>query len=231
MNISMQVIEALSWKLVSELHRRHPKKFTVIETHPGGGMYDCLCLYAVNESTSIASLNRAGSFQVHDEYNRNIPHEELWQASLSEDGIAKLLDQMSNVCDFTIPAKIPPTKPETLVYRIMASVSAALIFEKEPWSWRNGQFDSSGWCGQEDHDLWFKAFPGTEQALRADTHNQTMGKKYNYWFLIKDNKPTACLSKAGLHWDAEGNETDLARAFSQDRNIHRLVAMVLNKLK
>ena len=84
MNISKQVIEALSWKLVSELHRRHPKKFTVIETHPGGGMYDCLCLYAVNESTSIASLNRAGSFQVHDEYNRNIAHEELWQASLSE---------------------------------------------------------------------------------------------------------------------------------------------------
>jgi hypothetical protein len=33
---SPQLREALSWKLVSELHRRHPGDFTVIETHPGG---------------------------------------------------------------------------------------------------------------------------------------------------------------------------------------------------
>ncbi len=44
-SVNQQLVEIASWRIVSELIRRHPEKFTVIETHPGGVQYDCLTLY------------------------------------------------------------------------------------------------------------------------------------------------------------------------------------------
>jgi hypothetical protein len=58
-----QWIEIASWRMVSELHRRYPDLFNVIETHPGGGQYDCLSLYDHKER-HIADFNRRGSLHV-----------------------------------------------------------------------------------------------------------------------------------------------------------------------
>ena len=41
--LSRQLLEAASWRVVAELVRRHPT-IRVIETHPGGDQYDCLQL-------------------------------------------------------------------------------------------------------------------------------------------------------------------------------------------
>ncbi len=46
-SVNKQLTEIASWRIVSELIRRHPEKFTVIETHPGGGQYDCLSPYSM----------------------------------------------------------------------------------------------------------------------------------------------------------------------------------------
>lgn len=35
------ILEAASWRLTAELVRRYPNRFSVIETHPGGGQYNC----------------------------------------------------------------------------------------------------------------------------------------------------------------------------------------------
>jgi hypothetical protein len=180
MQASRQLIEALSWKLVSELHRRHPGKFTVIETHPGGGQYDCLTLWANNQA--LADLNRLGGFHSN---GCQIPWQELWSAGLTEGGIAVLLDRMSEACRFVVPTQLPPTSPETLIYRIMAGVAAALAFEKGTWEWRNGQLDSSGCDDQGYRDQWFEAFPGAKEAARADSAEAPFGNsKYGFWFLL-----------------------------------------------
>jgi hypothetical protein len=42
---SAPVREALSWRLMAELARRHPNQLRVIEAHGGGGQYDELRLY------------------------------------------------------------------------------------------------------------------------------------------------------------------------------------------
>lgn len=164
MHPSSQLIEALSWKLVSELHRRHPDRFTVIETHPRGGQYDCLTLWVSNET--VADLNREGGFHVFSG-GQSIPSQELWPIALTEGGIADVLNLMSEACRFPVPAPLPPTGLETLVYRVMAGVSAALVFEKDPWEWRNGQMDSSGSDDQGHRDKWFDAFPGAKEAART----------------------------------------------------------------
>ena len=60
---SRQIIEAASWRLAAELVRRYPARFTVIEMHPGGGMYDCLTLLDQDEASGLEriDLNREGS--------------------------------------------------------------------------------------------------------------------------------------------------------------------------
>lgn len=228
MHPSSQLRQALSWKLLSELHRRHPGEFTVIETHPGGGQYDCLTLLSGNQT--IAHLNRVGSFTLSS--GESIPWEDLWPECLTDGGIAGVLDRMSEVCRFPVPAQLPSTGPETLVYRIMAGVSAALIFEKDPWEWRNGQMDSSEWDDQAHRDQWFEAFPGAKEAARVGSPDQPFGNpKYGFWFLLKNDQPMVCLSKTALCWDTGGGETNLAEQHHRDRRIHALVGSVLSKLK
>ena len=60
MEASYRLCKIASWRLVGELHRRVPGAFNVYETHPGGGMYDCLSLYDRN-AEHIADFNRGGS--------------------------------------------------------------------------------------------------------------------------------------------------------------------------
>jgi hypothetical protein len=226
---SPQLREALSWKLVSELHRRHPGDFTVIETHPGGGQYDCLSLWA--GSQTVADLNRVGGFNVFSG-GQGIPWQELWSAGLVEGGIADLLDRMSRECGLTIPAQLPPTGPETLVYRVMAGVSAALVFDKASWEWRNGQLDTSGCNDQGYRDQWFDAFPGAKAAARAGLPDAPFGNsKYGFWFLLKDDQPMVCLSKNSLCWDSAGEEFNLTALYRRERRIHGLVGVVLGMLR
>lgn len=226
MHPSSQLREALSWKLLSELHRRHPGKFTVIETHPGGGQYDCLTLWA--NSQTLGDLNRLGSFHAD---GCQITSQELWPTSLTEGGIADIMDRMSEACRFTVPAQLPPTNPETLVYRVMAGVSATLVFEKDPWEWRNGQLDTSGCDDQGYRDQWFEAFPGALEAARAGMPDQPFeNPKYGFWFLLRKDNPMVCLSKTSLCWDTDGNVTNLAGLYRRHRRIHRLVGTVLERL-
>ncbi|RYZ87916.1 MAG: hypothetical protein EOP06_11855 [Proteobacteria bacterium] len=226
MQPSRQLREALSWKLVSELHRRHPGKFSAIETHPGGGQYDCLSLWQGNQT--IADLNRVGGFHSGQ---RSIPWNELWQICISDGGIAAVLDRMSDACGFTIPVKLAPTSPETLIYRIMAGVAAALAFEKDVWEWRNGQEDTSGEGDQTYRDQWFEAFLGAKEAARADSSGEPFGNsKYGFWFLLKNHQPRVCISKTALCWASDGGAINLAETYRQDRRPHRLVGIILEKL-
>lgn len=225
---SPQLREALSWKLVSELHRRHPGDFTVIETHPGGGQYDCLTLWAANRT--VADLNRVGGFNVFCG-GQSIPWQELWPTGLTEGGITNLLERMSRACGFPIRAQLPPTGPETLIYRIMAGVAATLAFDKDTWEWRNGQLDTSGCDDQGYRDQWFEAFPGAKEAARADKAEAPFGNsKYGFWFLLKNDQPKVCISKTAVCWDADGGNHELSSHYRRDRSTHRQVAMVLEKL-
>ena len=226
MQPTRQLREALSWKLVSELHRRYPGKFTVIETHPGGGQYDCLTLW--KGSQAIADLNRDGGFHAG---HRSLPWNELWPRCLYDGGIADVLDCMSEVCGFTVPSKLPSTGPETLICRIMAGVAAALAFEKDVWEWRNGQEDTSGEGDQAYRDHWFEAFPGAKEAARADSQGEPFGNsKYGFWFLLKNDQPQVCISKTAACWDAHGGTLDLSDLYRRDHRIHRQVATILDKL-
>lgn len=65
MDNNRQLRESLSWRLVTELWRRFPDRFLLIETHPCSGMYDCLTLWSQNANKGVLDVNREGSVHVH----------------------------------------------------------------------------------------------------------------------------------------------------------------------
>lgn len=67
---------AQSWWLASELARRHPE-LLIIETHPGGGQYDCLSL--VKDEQTLIDVNRVGSIHIHHDDGESIPIDSLCQ--------------------------------------------------------------------------------------------------------------------------------------------------------
>lgn len=151
--------------------------------------------------------------------------------AFAEGGIAVLLDRMSEACRFPVPARLPPTSPETLIYRIMAGVSAALVFEKNIWEWRNGQMDSSGSDDQGHRDQWVEAFPGAKEAARTGLPDEPFNNpKYGFWFLLKNGQPKVCLCKTALWWDSNGDETDLSELYNRDQRIQKLVGAALERL-
>lgn len=221
--------EALSWRLVAELHRRHPREFTVIETHPGGGQYDCLSLIAGN--TVLAHLNRVGGF-TNWRTDFQIAWEDLWPRCLREDGFGEVLDEISNSLHLRVPTPVPSTRPETIAYRIMAGVSSYFVFDRDHWKWRNGLEDTSGWGNQAHRDRWFEAFPSTRQALQTGSDSRSGdGSKDAFWFLLRSEDPVLCVSRESICFDTSGAAIDLHRLYDESaHSLQCVVAAVLKKL-
>jgi hypothetical protein len=227
MNLSRQIIEALRWRLVAEFMRRHGAQFTIIETHPCGGNYDCLTLLRGEES--VAHLNCGASFTAWPANGENrIEGPELWSRALEEKGMRDILDHMSRCCGLEVPGKLPRTTPETLCYRVMAGVTSALALENEPWEWRNGQEDTAGYGNQDYRDAWFAQFPGAQQDRQQRKPDDPFGlAAYRYWFLLKQDEPVVCLSKAAMLWCRDGESSDLFEHYTRHRRLHRTVGLIL----
>src|SRR5579875_1503510 len=64
------VVEAASWRLASELCRRHPGRARLFRGHPGGGMYDVLWIIGSGPGNHLdIRLNRVGTIQVHGRFD------------------------------------------------------------------------------------------------------------------------------------------------------------------
>lgn len=223
------MIEAVGWKLAAEFHRRHPDGLSIIETHPGGGQYDCLSF--VRENSVVGHLNRVGGF-TPEATARSIQWGELWPRCVTNTGLGEVLDAMSTGCGFEIPNKLPPTRPSTLCYRIIASVSAALAFELGAWEWRNGTEDTSGHPCPDSRDEWFGQL-SMDQELRTAKSEEGCGMlgRLRYWFLLKDDYPVCCISDEAKYWNGCDSTIDFSGMYELNRSIFGLSGLVLSNLR
>ncbi len=227
---SRQVREMISWRLAAEFHRRHPGSSTVIETHPGGGQYDCLTFYA---SSWVAHLNRVGGFDVpSNPSGARIDFEDLLLRCLCEGGFREVLDEMSRVSGFEVPGKVPPTSRETLAYRVMAFVVGAFALERVDWEWRNAREDTSGYGDQGKRDAWMKHFPLAEAKAEELRESDPFGcSLYRFWFLMRNGEPCLCFSKDAVCWSLEGAELDLVPIYQSSRSIGMVSGRVLGMIR
>ena len=115
-SMNRQMSEIGRWRAVSELYRRHPGRFKIIETHPCGGQADCLSLCEEKHPHLIADFNISGAlYFLRGEQSVH----EKWDDLFNDPKTA--LDNIGQQLGFPIVNKKPPSTPTTLVYRFIAT--------------------------------------------------------------------------------------------------------------
>ena len=228
---SNELKEALSWKIVSEFMRCFPGKFRIIETHPGGGQYDCLSIVD-GKDTVLAYFNRKGRLTIFHKcdpstfmaIDRSPPPVDIWKSFLTLDrSIKEHLSHLLSLLNLTLPKPRPPSTPEILIYRFIAGVLKYTMYCGTRWGCRNGFVDTSGYGGGIAKD-YFTHFTKAKEHLRIRLPHDMFGNAaYRFWFLLKKNKPIVCLETSGIIWTKRGDSFRLHDIYKHDHRIWSLI--------
>jgi T3SS (YopN, CesT) and YbjN peptide-binding chaperone 2 len=217
------IVEAASWRLTAEITRRYPNRFSVIETHPAGGTYDCITLLDRNEQSNLSSidLNRVGSVWVHRKDQEHWTWRGSWAELTVADDPLPLLNRLCQKAGLPDMAHVPRSTPAVVAYRVMAAFLGHTIFGRVRWEWRNGYFDTSGgFGGGRRHEL-FERFPAARDRLEISKSDDVLGESaYRFWFLLRMEEPHLAIEPvSGISWDSLGRTTDLFARYRQTRRI------------
>lgn len=186
--------EHWSWQIAAALVARHPGQFTVIETHPGGGQYDCLALYErpVSASGAHVDLNRVGSVHTFDAAGEHLAHSTGW-ADLAS-GTARVddvVDEIERHLDLAQLRDSARADPGDYTVAVIAATTHA-IRAAGSWSWRNGMLDTSGYGSGPRLD-WFASFPTLTPLPPESGAAFPTDPAFGHWFLLMEDNPVLCL--------------------------------------
>ena len=228
-NQSRKLEEIMSWRLTTELWRRSPKQFDLIEAHPCTGQYDCLVLMTKGKNPTFGiDVNReGGSVHVHkDAFGSNgMPMYSDWLSRMLDGDPTRLLDEICKEARIDVPSKLPPSTPATITYRYIADFLSHSINRKEKWYCLNGYCDSSGMLGCYVRKELFDKFPGLQDRRLLEECPERQGVyEYSYWFLIKDGEPELCLDINGRLFKKNGESHDLFGLYKKTKSIWAVIS-------
>lgn len=194
------VLEAASWRLISELHRRHPTTTEVHRTHPGDGMYDCLSLFHRDHHGPLIDLNRVGRIHVHGRLDgRPVEWEPAtWDHYLRADP-RDFVSRLEAAAGLPAPRSVPASTPSTLIHRILAAIVATAIKSVAPIEVRPGVLNSSAWDDGPTAEL--VAFPGIPPHLLETRDPGVKPPGARFWVVTRNGEPMLAFERdAGLAW-------------------------------
>ena len=231
--MNRQLRELSSWRIVCELIRRYPNKFIVIETHPGGGTYDCLSFFTV-QGEHCADFNRAGTFHVFNRFDalrKEDPCYDVWSELSRNHDYKEILDNICRMMGLKIPQHLPSSTPTVLVYRFIATFLSHSFLGTDYWECRNGMLDSSApyECGGVKND--FDSFPGAKERLRVNIKSDVLNQPaYRFWFLKRNEEPFVCMETTGSLWTKNGKAYDLMEMYNKEKRIWPLIIQTAGNL-
>jgi hypothetical protein len=206
--IDRSVLEAASWRLASELVRRHPRTTRVLHTHPGGGQYDCLTITSPAGTGAAVQLNRNGTIQVHSRFDGQI--DECWEPTHWDEYLRAdprdFLDRLERACGLPRPSHVPPAEPRTLTYRVLSALAATAVKSVHPIRIDSGYFDSSG--GGSGPNPAIDSFPSIPRRLLRPLDDDPFGEPgYRFWVVLRDRVPILAFEQEeGTAWTQHHNE-------------------------
>jgi hypothetical protein len=231
--IDRSVLEAASWRLASELVRRHPRTTRVIHTHPGGGLYDCLTITSPTGDGGTVHLNRNGTIQVHARFDGR-PDED-WEPTDWDDYLRAdprdFLDRLERACGLPTPAHVPSSRPATLTYRLLAALAATAVKSVHPIEIHSGQLDTSGY--DSGPNLALDSFSGIpEERRRAQDDDLFRQAGYRFWIVLRDHVPILAFDQeVGMAWTQHhGEGFDVMDLYERSRHNVLIVALELLRL-
>ncbi len=195
------VLEAMSWRLASELTRRHPTTTRLIRAHPGGGLSDCLWILPTAGQAGDIRLNRNGTIQVLERFDGRPA--DVWDATEWEEYLGadprEFLHRLEVAAGLPVPHHVPSATPTTLTYRILATIAATAIKTVHPIEIQLGIFDTSGYGGGRNEALAQFPIPAELQRARPDDFYGESG--YRFWVVLRDDVPVLAFEQSeGLAW-------------------------------
>jgi len=227
METNRQLEEIMSWRFITEFWRRFPKRFYLIEGHPGGGQYDCLVLMTKGKNPQFAiDVNRrGGSVHIHQNafgLGDDITLHSDWLSRMLQSPVI-FLDEIAQEVRLVPPKHLPTSTPTTIVFRFISDFLTHTIGRLERWECRNGYCDTSGDDGGERRDL-FEQFPGLKERESLRKIESFCGEyAYNFWFLLKNDAPVLCLDTSGVTYCRDGSSYDLGQLYKCQRKIWPLI--------
>lgn len=219
------VLEAASWRLASELARRHPNTLRVARTHPGGGQYDCLTLVDLAGGDGTIQMNRNGTIQVHQRFDgRDSDWEPVeWDEYLRADP-RDFLHRIEVAAGLPTPSSVPPSSPRTLTLRVLATIAATAVKTVDPIEIVSGMFDTSGYGGGPN-DADFAAFGAIPPELRRPVEaDQEWPPEYRFWFVHRNDVPVLAFDQQhGYAWTTHQSMTLDVMALYVEARRHLLV--------
>lgn len=224
------VTEAISWRLASELCRRHPKTTRILITHPGGGQYNCLTIINSQGGIGVIQLNRSGTIQVHQKFDTDRPSDwrvTEWSEYLASDPL-EFLERLENSSGLNPPRDVPASIPRTLTYRVLAALTATAIMTVRPLEVKSGFIDTSDGGGGPNGALkLFDAIP--EKLLRLRPTDLYGEPGYRFWILTRAGVPILVIEEETATGWVQHRKTaiDLKKVFTRHHRNPQLVAFEL----
>lgn len=220
------VLEAASWRLASELSRRHPSTTRLIRAQPGGGLSDCLWLLPSTGGQGDIRLNRNGTIQVLSRFDGRDPQwpPTEWDVYLRGDP-REFLYRLEAEAGLPAPTTVPATTPRTLTLRILAAIATTGVKSVQSIEIVPGMIDTSGYGGGPSREA-FAAFPAIPAEALArqedDFHDQPA---YRFWFVLREGEYVLAFEQtAGMAWTRHhANAWSLMELYVESRR-HLLVA-------
>lgn len=188
MHVRYSIRSAVTWRIVTELIRRHHQRFSlrVYELHPGGGQYDCLAILGGEGGDSfakqIAHFNIQSQhlhvFHPLDTESSNpqrvgLPDNDYVLAFLQADDPREVVDRIERALGMPqVQAPLPPSTPAVLGLRVIAGLLERFALSRLQLEARCAWHDSSGMEGSYPVMSWLAPFPSLRDKVKA--HNQAL---------------------------------------------------------
>ena len=197
-------INALSWRVASELARRDRRVYIGL-TGDGGSAANADALMLCSLSGGVDYQARRTGFGLAAGMGGHFTME--WEAAFKMPSAKAIAIAMEESLDIHLPEKSPPTTPRALGYRLMASVLEMTVGDRRQW------FTSEGLGGPLDADT-------TVNRDRLQEYEDTR------WSLYRDTEQLAVLDNFG--WLEVGDrKIDLHKQYRElDGRLYPLVLEV-----
>jgi hypothetical protein len=202
MSINYRTTEAITWTVIADLMRRHESTaaLRVIETHPGGGQYDCRtiiqptaldygpCIHFNLQSGNAACFGTFGrrrdverpSWAGEDQGPDRLAYVE---SVLRAGHRMEVVNYLEAILGLPTPSRSPATTRHALAYRVMAEVASRAFLDGPVVRWKNGRVDTSGWAPGDPIRPALRSIPQIARRLDEDARPATPADApgYRYW--------------------------------------------------
>jgi len=246
-NYRFQLTTAVTWRIVSEILRRHHEKkaLRIYELHPCDGLYDCLriCVGGPSTDGTLCDFNQqsqhihACRFRETEALRFGWPKQDpkdYVSAFLDAEDPKEIIGHVEHFLGLTPSKYIPTTTAPVLTFRVIAGLLERYAFSRERVDVRMSLLDTSAYGGGGLREG-LKLFPGKFSEVRSQPEKQYKRAERLWLALVNgdsfsDGKTKALLDLRGIVYFVDKPETEWNIHEEYQQNGRKL-RPILNRLE